>query len=876
MEALAILFVLGVIGAIIVVPIAALVQAVKAKRAAKALRDDLDATRAQLDVTRQQARALAERVQQLESTRLAFATNPHEAVPLRPNRESATAARGFSEPAESSSGTTPASTAAPSDASNTTAPATSTGSVNRPPTRLDWEGVIGVRLFAWLGGGALFLAAALFLHYSIQQNLISPPVRVALGLLSGALLTAAGDRLRAKASVAGQAIAGAGIGTLYAALFAARALYHLLPNTAAFAGMILVTLTAGALAVKRDSYLIAVLGLIGGMSTPFLLSTGEDHPWALFGYVLLLDLGIAWVSSKREWPTLALLGLCASILVFIAWSSRYLYPQRTPYSLAALACVSTLFMTLLWRRNQHDDTELGATLRALAHLAILTPLLATLVFTQLPHIRVSPMFLTSYLVIITFGAAVVTRRANARAIPATVAVVAVLSQVSRIGSDLFDARTIPTLASFMLLPAAHLLVWWKQRRTNREKVHFWALAVTLASPLLIATNGVTAQPVTSSVWPQAAYTAIHVCALIAVAMARSAPLFFALAQAVALGVAFVIADHAGTRILGGLALWLAASGLAFWLTPLTGRRLNSGRIAFTTSALALPLHYTLLYLFAHGEWDAGPLGALCVLTGIVMVLGIRRLRQLLAERAGDQLAMTALHAALALALLTAALPILLQNQWLTVAFGLEVAALAWLYQRVSHPWLERAAFLLSAVSICRLLLNPYLWDYPNAWQLPIVNLYLYTFGVVVFSFLFAARLFSAIPSARRWYLGPWLRWWSVVLLFVLVNVEIADFYSVGSSLEFRLSGGGLAQDMTYSLAWGMFALVLMILGIVRRHRATRLGALLILILTVGKVFLHDLWQLGALYRVGSIVGLAIALLLVSYLVQRFILRGEHS
>jgi uncharacterized membrane protein len=50
----------------------------------------------------------------------------------------------------------------------------------------------------------------------------------------------------------------------------------------------------------------------------------------------------------------------------------------------------------------------------------------------------------------------------------------------------------------------------------------------------------------------------------------------------------------------------------------------------------------------------------------------------------------------------------------------------------------------------------------------------------------------------------------------------------------------------------------------------------ILILTIAKVFLHDLWQLGALYRVGSIVGLAVALLLVSYLVQRFILRGEQS
>ena len=49
----------------------------------------------------------------------------------------------------------------------------------------------------------------------------------------------------------------------------------------------------------------------------------------------------------------------------------------------------------------------------------------------------------------------------------------------------------------------------------------------------------------------------------------------------------------------------------------------------------------------------------------------------------------------------------------------------------------------------------------------------------------------------------------------------------------------------------------------------------VLVLTVGKVFLHDLWELGSLYRVGSIVGLAVALLGVSFLTQRFVLPKEE-
>ena len=59
-----------------------------------------------------------------------------------------------------------------------------------------------------------------------------------------------------------------------------------------------------------------------------------------------------------------------------------------------------------------------------------------------------------------------------------------------------------------------------------------------------------------------------------------------------------------------------------------------------------------------------------------------------------------------------------------------------------------------------------------------------------------------------------------------------------------------------------------------RDDGLRIGALLVLILTMGKVFFHDLWELGSLYRVASIIGMAVPLLLFSFLSQRFILRKE--
>jgi uncharacterized membrane protein len=144
------------------------------------------------------------------------------------------------------------------------------------------------------------------------------------------------------------------------------------------------------------------------------------------------------------------------------------------------------------------------------------------------------------------------------------------------------------------------------------------------------------------------------------------------------------------------------------------------------------------------------------------------------------------------------------------------------------------------------------------------------------AFLAAHRLLVADELARRFRLPGLLGFLAALLLFMLMNVQIADYYSTGSTLKFQLSGGGLAEDMTYSLAWGCFALALLLVGMATKNRPTRIGALVVLVLTVGKVFLHDLWELGSLYRVGSIVGLAVALLFVSFLTQRFVLPKERA
>ena len=76
--------------------------------------------------------------------------------------------------------------------------------------------------------------------------------------------------------------------------------------------------------------------------------------------------------------------------------------------------------------------------------------------------------------------------------------------------------------------------------------------------------------------------------------------------------------------------------------------------------------------------------------------------------------------------------------------------------------------------------------------------------------------------------------------------------------------------MTYSIAWALFALGLLVIGIRKELKAVRYGALGLLGVTLIKLFFHDLSQLGQLYRVGAFMGVAIILIFASWIYQRYL------
>ncbi len=98
----------------------------------------------------------------------------------------------------------------------------------------------------------------------------------------------------------------------------------------------------------------------------------------------------------------------------------------------------------------------------------------------------------------------------------------------------------------------------------------------------------------------------------------------------------------------------------------------------------------------------------------------------------------------------------------------------------------------------------------------------------------------------------------IFLLLELVSVEVWT-----SSYQYPSM-----QQLALSIAWLLFAVVLLIIGIWKRWKKIRLAALAILGITICKIFLFDLSFLDTIYRIISFIVLGVILLATSYVYQR--------
>jgi uncharacterized membrane protein len=326
--------------------------------------------------------------------------------------------------------------------------------------------------------------------------------------------------------------------------------------------------------------------------------------------------------------------------------------------------------------------------------------------------------------------------------------------------------------------------------------------------------------------------------------------------------------------------WCGGFGLVFAAFPFVRRdRWDRARLVWISSALAWPAFFLPVYHLVverHPAVAPGLVPAVFLVPSAVAL--VARWCQLPGEHP-DRNQQLAWYGGAALLFLTLIFPIQFHRQWITLGWALEGVALLAFFHRVPHPGLRRVGVGLLVAAFVRLALNPAVLAYHARAATPVFNWYLYTYGLVTACLVLGGWLMG--PRRGRapgsWSAVVALNTLAAVLGFILLNIEIADYFTpVGQgTLTFDFTGN-FARDMSYSIGWAMYALVLLGIGLSRRVRPARLAGVSLMGVTLAKLFLHDLARLDSLYRVGALIGVAILALASSFLYQRFLAVDEAA
>jgi hypothetical protein len=860
--------------------------------------------------------------------------------------------------------------------------------LSRNLTSINWERFMGVNLFAWIGGFVLFLATAFFVKYSIDNNLISPEIRIAVGSLLGIALLIGGLRLSLKQyRVTAQTLCSTGILILYADVFASYSFYHFLGVTAAFLLMIVVTAIAFFLAVRLDAKVVAVLGLLGGFFTPPLLSTGQDNPLGLFSYIFILDAGLILIALRKKWTFLIPLASTGTILLQAGWASQFFTVQKVWTAWIIFAVFETLFLIayVFAKRLQQIDSWINASVLSISFwtlsfafyllgfsnlgarpgtifsfclLAEAGLIIAVLIrpALHLAH-RIAGLLIFLLLAIWTLFFLTEPLLNWALGVPLAFAIAHSIFPfiVQRISTNDTSSRWVhlfPALSMLLLLipifklTELSLAVWfvilfvdliavllaivttsvlsligvllltvlaigaWIFRApvpafevaeglsiVSLFAIFFFVAGIYAGKKILETKSALANAPATSA--DQLAHIPtlssvlpfmLLMLMIIRLSLSDPSPIF-----AVALLLVLLIVglwrwlqmdsltliallcclgleytwhtfhfDPHGAVI--NTLLWDSLFYAIFTFLPFPFcNQLRSRVIPWGVSALSGPMHFYLFYNAIHSTYPNSYMGILPAIFSIPPLLLLLQRVRILPNDEPTRNSQLALFGGAALFFITLIFPVQFERQWITIGWALEGAALLWLYHRIPHQGLRWLGCTLLGIAFVRLTLNADILHYYERSTMPIVNWYLYTYGIVAVC-LFAGGWLENKVAGRN--MRPWLYSLGTILAFVLVNIEIADYFSQGKTLSFQFSGN-FARDMTYSIAWAIFAFILLIVGINRKLKAPRYAGIGLIGITLGKLFLHDLVNLGQLYRVGALLVVASVLIIASYLYQRF-------
>lgn len=842
-------------------------------------------------------------------------TAPEAAPPIVP---SSTPAAGATKPFNvddviASVRTNTASANIPPAPGNSTSKSLASDGATTPPARPGLEERLGTRWVVWIGGLTLALGGLFLVRYSIEQGLIGPGVRMLLASLFATGLLVAGEWTRRKEAATATGplpianipaiLTAAGTVVAFGTVYASYALYDFLAPASAFILLGIVAMCTLAAALLHGPAL-AGLGIAAAFVTPILVSSEKPDFWALYLYLAIVTAAAFALARARLWRWLAM----TTIVFALLWTlpclncgpsmvAPHVFHVIAGFILAALLVVCGFMFGPPATEGKIEPISslslgaylLGALMIVLssvhadtAMIAFALLVAATLFVAWRAEAATGAVVSSAAFTAVVFIEWAVRANAQFLVVPAgslpgvapgatdgsvTLHLITAAGFGAAFGATGFLAQgrsvsaKIPVIwaAAGVFMPLALLIALYGRIAQLDRSIPFALLALAVAGAFAMATERLVkraqrpGQAISIALFATGTLSALALALTFAlekgwltialalmslatawISMKRPIPflrwLAAILAAIVTLRIGYdprIAGDAVGTTPIFNWLLWgYGVPALAFW----TGA------------------------YFLRQRSDDAPLRmveAAAIL--FTVLLGFTEIRHFVTGgniyRADTTLIEVALQVCVTLAM----------------AIGLERLRVR--SQSIIH---NVAAVMLTVFAMLAIVFGLFILENPILWYVEIRGL---MFNELLLGYAIPAALALLLSHTVAGQRSPTyantIAAFALTLALAWITLEVRRYYH-GPNLS--LGSTGDAEQYTYSVAWLVFGIVVLGIGLILDSQRARLASAIIIALTVLKVFAIDMSNLTGIYRALSFIGLGLVLVAIGWLYQRILFR----
>lgn len=784
-----------------------------------------------------------------------------------------------------------------------------------------FEFQFGQKLPVWIGGIAIALSGFYLFKYAIEEGLLTEGVRVMLGALLGFTLIGGARFIRLKkpdmadGKRIAQALAGAAIAVLYATVYAATSLYHFLPPSMGLVFMALVTFAAVLISLLHGMP-VAVLGMVGGFLTPALIQTGSGNGVALFSYLFFIVAGLFVLIRQRAWWALAvplMLFAFGWVLVWIFLGGHFHSSDGLFLGLFILAVCGTAFAADA--RSGPMPAAAGApTEESAARYGLFKWLMLAGGVVLMALVTAKCDFGTvEWFLFGALGLGTIVMAwfkpdeyGKAPALAMGVNMLLLLGWHHPVDGTLLFTHLafaalymLPALVIFLRRPklywagllsgaalgfygiAYFVLHWRVYNLLDMEPggtVHVWGV---LALGLAIGFAGMVSHVFKNFEGGEALRDRLLA--------------LFTLVTTAFLSIALLIEVHQDFLAVAFAAELLATCWVASKI-DIKALRLTAGILFGVFLLCMLPQVLLLFGLAVNSLLDVNmsrhmpplasnplfQLGMPMVMTGVASWFLRLRADGKLAE--AMEVAVVGLGALMLYYVARHVFKVpddvvfrkagFFERGIITNIFFASAILTVYAGRFYSRRALLWAGSLLFAMALFRVfwfdffVTNPFFAQGQHVGSTPLFNALLLPYALPLLWLWLEekpALRIATLPVGVKGLL-------SFFLVFMLVTANVRQLFH---GTDLRTGATPNAEIYTYSAAWLLLGAGLLLAGTIKKHKPLRIGSLVVMILTVAKVFLYDAGELTGLFRVFSFMGLGLSLLGLSWFYSRFVFKKEE-